>query len=166
MNSASDEAPEASTSTDIVDLQAGAMEKGVRESGTQVVPSPFSGLVPPPGGVSIQLIADYVRQYPADSAGEILAKMNQNHGPFFRRTNQQLLGYIATAIAAERALCQDLIRQWNEAGNNPDEQRTTFYALRVQINEGANRFLRDEDYFATTPYPDLDNGGSDDTASL
>jgi hypothetical protein len=75
----------------------------------------------PAPGLSIFGLVAAVRQHPQLSAGELLLVLEVNHGRRYTRAERhQLMGFLTTVIASERAVCRQLSARWDVLASSPD----------------------------------------------
>lgn len=117
---------------------------------TGVRPAGLPPILFPAPGLSIQDLVDFVRLHPALSAGEVVSALEQRRGSRYTATQRlQLVGFVTTAIAAEAALCKELMTAWGVVAARSDlsaaeaarERQLQFTRLLARVREAADRFL-------------------------
>jgi len=117
-------------------------------------PSPF--LLPAPG-LSIQELVDFVRLHPQLSAGQSVLALEELRGSRFSAAERrQLVGFLTTAIAAEKAFCRELVATWDTVSrhslpSDAEERQLAFNRLLLRVQEGCDRFLPDADVLLVGP---------------
>ena len=146
------------------DLSAGQVLPQTAASGPAANPSPQpnreaatqvrfradlgSNIALPAPGLSIADLTELVFQHPVSSPGELIALLEEQRGCHFTASERrQLMGFVTTAVAAERTLCRRLVMQWNAVALSPEEteRRAALSSILGRVKEGANRFVSDDD---------------------
>jgi len=117
---------------------------------TGVRPAGLPPILFPAPGLSVQDLVDFVRLHPTLSAGQVVSGLEQRRGSRYTAAQRlQLAGFATTAIAAESAICGELMAAWDTVARRSDlppeeaarARQLEFTRLLARVREAADRFL-------------------------